>query len=245
MIDNLKILVVESNRYHAVLLQKEIFKKYSNSSVDLVVTGALALTSLSDKKYGVAIVDFCDLADIEGLQLLELMRKEDIELPIIVIDNNESEQIASEVMKSGAAEYLVKDISFHHSVAREIAEVCRRQTLIMKNRAMEEMLNEKECTEAIRMATGTLSHEINNPLMTILGVSELLISAAGDGDKELIRKIRIIQKSARRIKNSLNRLEHLTHPVLKETPSGLILDAKNSGIGRKIRSRAKFSKNFS
>lgn len=245
MIKNLKILVVESNRYHAVLLEKEMCQKYSGSEVDLIANGAMAMKALSRKQYDVAVVDFYQLADIDGLQLLELMRKEDIELPIIVIDNTESEQIASEAIKSGAAEYIIKDKTFHHSVAREIAKVCRRQMLIVKNRALEKELKEKEDTDAIKLATGTLSHEINNPLMTILGVSELLLSAAGNDDKELVRKIRIIQKSARRIRSSLDRLENLSRLVIRETASGRILDPQSSGIDRKIRSRAKFSKNFS
>ena len=81
--------------------------------------------------------------------------------------------------------------------------------------------------------------------MTILGISELLLSGNGDKDKELVRKIKIIQQSARRIRNSLSRMEHQSRLTTKETASGSMLEHENIGTERHIRPGVKFSKKFS
>ena len=184
-----RILLVEDNKYHAALIERGIAERYAGSQVDVFSSGSAALEAARRHQYDVAVIEQ-SLPDFDGLELLALLRKDDIDLPVIITSTSGSEQLASEATRSGAAEYLVKDSSFHVTIPRLIGDVIRRRVLVLKNRELEQQLKQKDQVDVVKIAAGTLSHEINNPLMTILGTSELLLDDISLQDRELVRKIR-------------------------------------------------------
>ncbi len=236
---DIKILLVEDNKYHAALIERGIGERHAGSTLDVFSTGRAALKAARNRSYDIAVIEQ-SLPDLDGLQLLALLRKDELDLPVIITSTSGSEQLASEAIRSGAAEYLVKDSSFHLTIPRLVGEVYRRRILVLKNRDLEQRLKQKDQVDFIKIAAGTLSHEINNPLMTILGTSELLLEDLEVQDKELARKIRIIRKSARRIESTLSRLTNLSTPAIKDTVSGKIIDPRQSRIYTKSKAKSKF-----
>lgn len=232
---DLQILLVEENKYHALLMEREIRQRYGDSSVVILRSGKEALEAVQTKSFDVAVVDF-DMPDYAGLVFIELLRKDDVDLPVIAVTTDSSEQLAREASRLGIGELLVKDSSFHVTIPRLIGEVYRRRMLVLENRALEERLKEKDHAELIRMTVGTLSHEINNPLMSILGTTELILDNGDKGDRELAKKLRVIQKSARQIQSSLKRLSRITEPGVRHTASGKMIDPWKS----RVRAKASF-----
>lgn len=220
----LKLLLIEANKYHAVLLGKEIQERHPDASLWTVCTGQAGINEIGYRDFDVAVIDFNELQDFDGLQLLEIIRQKDFRLSIIILTARDSEWIASEAGRLGAAEVIVKDSAFHQVIPRVIGEVYRRKQLILRNQDLEQRLKEKTQTDAVKLAAGTLAHEVNNPLMTILGVTELILGDESLQDKELSRKLRIIRRSARRIRNSLSRLECISETAVKTTIAGKIID---------------------
>ena len=84
----------------------------------------------------------------------------------------------------------------------------------------------------INITANTLAHEINNPLMTILGMSELLLGGAvQDCDPAVRDKLVVIQESARRIEEALNQLGNLSAPTLRDTPAGSLIKTNSAKTG--------------
>ncbi len=232
MKQNLRILLVEQNRYHARLIMRELSQKYPNSSISVFDAAQTALSELRRNVFDVAIIGL-DLPDVDGLGFVQLIRKENRRLPIVAIGDTPSKQAAVEAVEAGADEYLARGNSVSSTVTDVTGKLCLRystDTRETNKHASAGELRQREQAALIRVTAGTLCHEVNNPLMTILGMTELILNNGCDGDQNVAKKLRIIQRSARRIQSALIRLSTIARPTIKETPSGKMIDPQRSTV---------------
>ena len=227
MKNDFKILLGEPNHYHAVLISRQVAERYPDSRVDLFTCMESVIRASSGTPYDVAIVD-PNLNGPERMDILQLLHQADIDLPVIIVTASGSEREAAEAIRAGAAEYILKENAYYQVIPRVVSEVIRRKMLIRKNRQLEEKLQKVEQKELVRIAASTLSHEVNNPLQTIMGTSELLLDEDEISEKNLVDKIKIIRESAERIQRTLQRLTNLATPAIKETVSGQMIDPELS-----------------
>ncbi|MDF1544865.1 MAG: response regulator [bacterium] len=220
---NLKILLGESNHYHAVLMTRELSDRCPDSRIDLFTSADSLVKACKDSSYDIVLADPV-LFGPQRLAILDLLHQAAIDLPVILVTADGSEQEASEAIRSGAAEYIIKENSYYQVLPRVVTEVYRRSLLIQKNRKMEEQLQQKEQKELVKIAASTLSHEVNNPLQTILGTVELLLDEPQGQSPAINKKIRVIRESAERIHSSLTRLSNLATPAINETVTGRMVD---------------------
>ncbi len=99
-----QILLIEDQgalaRTYCGFLQTEPYQ------VEHVDTGAKALAKLSERPAAV-LLDL-KLPDMDGFEILEWIRAEGLDLPVVVITAHGSMQTAIEAMRAGAADFLVK-----------------------------------------------------------------------------------------------------------------------------------------
>lgn len=194
-----------------------------------------ALQVLHRGRYDCVVADQ-QLAGLDGLKFLELLRQFDLNMPVIMVAGRMSEREASEAINFGASEYLVAEGSYHLVLPRVIAEAIRRQTLIRRNRELEERLKASENLSAFQVAAATLAHEISNPLTTIIGVSELLKSDGSLKDKKSARrKLRLISSSADRIRTALTQMSSLSRTTVHHTDAGPLVDISTGLSSKKAR----------
>lgn len=67
----------------------------------------------------------------------------------------------------------------------------------------------------------TINHEINSPLMTILGNVSLLLRDSDNLDMSLTKKLKSIERAAKRIQYVTERLLRITKPVSVEYVAGI------------------------
>jgi response regulator RpfG family c-di-GMP phosphodiesterase len=182
-------------------------------------------------------VDF-NLPDMDGLQLLSLIRAERPDIPIILMTGVGSEQTAVEAMKSGAADYIAKNGDYGSTIPRVIKQAYQKQQLILRNRRLETKAREAEKWEAITTLASTLNHEVNNPLMSILGNIELLLDDPFVSDAGVLEKLKIVETSARRIQKITHQMANLITPSVRQTAAGPMLKLKR---GREDRLHRKSS----
>ena len=75
-----------------------------------------------------------------------------------------------------------------------------------------------------------VNHEINNPLVPILGNAQYLLQDDKIVDEDIKRRLRVITSNALRIRNVTQKLARISHPVTKEYLKGtrmLDIDASN------------------
>lgn len=227
MLTDARILLVEPDEGQAVLQKGALEARNHNSVIRIRTTGNSALRILRREQFNMVVVEY-GLQDMTGLEFLELLRVTHVDLPAIVMTSRPNDYIMTEAINLGAAEFVVKEPSYHLILPRLIEEALRRQVLIRKNRELEERLKGNECLEAVGLAVATMAHEINNPLSTIIGATELL---SGDGSlkgRGARRKLKLIKLSANRIQESLARMSDLSEPSLRHTASGVLVDLKST-----------------
>jgi len=227
---NMEIALVEDNRFHAMLFQQAVRERYPDYSISVFASAKSFLQALKTRNDDLIAVDF-NLPDMDGLQLLSLIRAEKPDVPIILITGAGSEQTAVEAMKSGATDYIAKNGDYGSTIPRVIKQACQKQQLILKNRRLEAKAHEAEKLEVITTMTSTLNHEINNPLMAILGLVELLLDDPNLSEAGVVNKLRMIETSARRIQEITHRMANLITPTVRQTAVGPMLKLK----GRKRR----------
>ena len=90
---------------------------------------------------------------------------------------------------------------------------------------------EAERLAALSEIAITINHEINNPLCSILGNTQLLLMERDRLDPRVVRKLRSIEREIARIQEISHRLARITRPVLKEYVGGRrMLDVDQSGV---------------
>jgi signal transduction histidine kinase len=78
----------------------------------------------------------------------------------------------------------------------------------------------KERLNAIIETAATVNHEINNPLTAVLGNVQLLLMRGGELDEEIVRKLKIVEESAIRIKEVTQKLMNISSDNVIEYTSG-------------------------
>ncbi len=104
----IKILIIEDSEEDAFLLVEEV-KKGGYIPVFEVVDTASAMTdALAKEEWDVIISDF-KLPGFSGLEALNILRKKKLDLPFILVSGTIGEEMAVEVMKAGACDYISKE----------------------------------------------------------------------------------------------------------------------------------------
>ena len=218
----IKMALVEDNRFHAILFERAVRERYPDCELTTYRTGKAFLQDVASARFDVGAVDF-HLPDIDGLELLALIRDRKPDLPIVVITGGGSEQIAAEAIKMGAMDYVTKSGDFESALPRIIQQAFQKQQLILKSRRLEAKAREGEKLEMVTTVASTLNHEINNPLMAIFGNVELLLEDPRVTDPGAVEKLHMIETSARRIQEITHQMAGLMTTSIKHTPAGPML----------------------
>lgn len=156
--------------------------------------------------YDVLLLDF-RLNPDSGLDILKLLREDrGLDLPVVVVTGQGSEDVAAEALRLGATDYIVKhsnylfglpmalENAFHRVVIererallRQSEDSLQRLNAELEERVLErtaELLHARDqAQQANRAKTGFLSnmsHELRTPMNAVLGFAHLLVSDPRD-----------------------------------------------------------------
>jgi CheY-like chemotaxis protein len=115
-------LIVEDSSTDA-LLERQALETFGIREFTLVKTAEEALQLLARKSFHVAL-DY-NLPRMNGLQLLENMRRIAPDMRVILVTGAHDEQVAVAAMKLGAADYVSKDNFLTAGIVRTLQEALR------------------------------------------------------------------------------------------------------------------------
>jgi len=194
------ILVVEDNLALAQCLCIEL--ETEGFIAETTSEGALALNRLRQPEpIDLVLLDW-DLPDFSGLELLQLVRKNNYLLPVMMLTAHDGVDHKVLALQSGADDYIAKPFSFDELQAR-IYALLRRST---------NQINAAEPLNAIK--------EVESPLLNLLSLRErdvLEQLGAGKSNAEIGKALCISQETVKsHIKSLLNKLnaKDRTHAVV-------------------------------
>ncbi len=131
-----EVLCVEDNEddYEAVRLSLDRHME-AEVAVAHAPTGREGLNAMRKQRYDVVLLDYL-LPDMDGLEVLEIMKKEGIELPVIMLTGKGDETVAVSAMKKGIHDYIVKDDLETAKLGDSVSRVVELTTFLRDQDAM-------------------------------------------------------------------------------------------------------------
>lgn len=157
-LQDLKILIAEDDEDDVILIREFIRDGFPDTNLhfDWASSASEALARLENNEYNFCIFDF-RLGEKNGLDLLRSVREKGYILPIIFLTGQGDEEIAVEVMKSGATDYIGKSSLSAKFLAHAIHQALRIYDEADQRRKAENTLSaQDQLLQAISDATNCL-----------------------------------------------------------------------------------------
>lgn len=196
----IRILLVEDDEDDFVLT-RGLLEEIGQERFDLewqasFETGA---RRVQEGSFDVGLFDF-RLGAHTGLELLQITRQRDSPFPVILMTGKGDLAIDLEAMRSGAADYLVKDqidaALLERSIRYAIQQRRMEEEEIRSAREQEARIQAELAAAAKDEFLATVSHELRNPLNAVLGWITLLNTGGLDAAAQA-RALKIIERNAR------------------------------------------------
>jgi signal transduction histidine kinase len=165
---NARILLVDDNadmrEYLTQILSKHV-------QVEAVGDGAAALLAAQTRIPNLIVSDVM-MPRLDGFQLLRALRADPRtrEVPIMLLSARAGEEAIVEGLEAGADDYLIKPFSAQELISRVMAH------LQMAQQRGEALQQERNMNRQKDEFISVVSHELNTPLVSILGWTRLLRS---------------------------------------------------------------------
>jgi DNA-binding response OmpR family regulator len=175
------------------------------------------------------ILDY-QLPDMDGISVMKEMLSRAPDTPIIMVTGEGSEEIAAAAIKNGAYDYVVKTNEYIKTLPFVVEQCLDRRRLIEDKKRMEEQRVEVERLRVLKEVAAALSHEINNPLTSIVMTVHLL-QKRYEKDENIVQKLRLLMENARRIEEKVDKLSNAVAVVSTDYPGGSkIIDIEKSAM---------------
>ena len=200
MAEKLHVLVVEDSDDDAALILRALKRGGYDPRHLRVETAAELQAALEEQPWDLVLSDY-SMPHFSGMAALELVAQFKLDAPFILVSGAVGEETATEIMRKGARDYIMKDklTRLVPAVQRELAETRERRRRQENEKKLQAQLNQAQKMEAIGTLAGGVAHDFNNLLTVIKGYAEialLQIKPEQVGHEELQGILQAAQRSA-------------------------------------------------
>jgi signal transduction histidine kinase len=171
--DTLTILVVDDDHVDRMAVRRALLAAGVTADVHEAGDAGQALALLTSREFDCVLLDF-QLPGGDGIGVLRAARAAEVGAPFIVLTGQSDVEVAAELMKEGAADYLTKSSLTPERLERSIRSTLRIHQAELEaaaaNAALEQALTARSRFYA------TMSHELRTPFNAILGYTDLILA---------------------------------------------------------------------
>lgn len=153
MSDYLKILLVDDDEVDRLLFKRSLEKTRLNTRLIFREDFASGLQVIQEEEFDCIFLDYL-LPGGNGLKLIREIRNLNIATPVVIVTSQGDEQIAVDMMKAGATDYISKNLLTPDGISQILRNTFRTTQLQEDKREVERSLrlSESKLAEAQRLA---------------------------------------------------------------------------------------------
>src|SRR5258708_7148170 len=192
----IRVLIVEDSEDDAALLLQLL--RQGGYEVDWArVDSASGMTRAVNQKWEIVISDH-SMPQFSGTEALKMLRARDAEVPFIFVSGTIGEDAATDAMRVGAQDYVMKANlkRLVPAVQRELRDAEDRR----ERKRLEQHVQQLQRFEAIGRLAGGVAHDFNNIIGAVLGWAEMGFEEAEPNTRLRERFQRIREQSQRAAK---------------------------------------------
>lgn len=165
----MRILIVDDSPFDRELIRRTLQRNFPDAIYVEVLHEQAFVEALQDPDYAFVCTDYY-LKWTTGLDILHAIRAHSADLPVLMVTDTGSEEIAAEAMKNGLNDYVLKSHLTRLPIA--IAECLQRRQMEIERRALQAQLQQVQKLESLGLLVSGISHDFNNLLAGIRGYAE-------------------------------------------------------------------------
>lgn len=180
------ILLVEDEPAHAKLVRRSLSAHSPPYELTVVTRLSEVPAALETLTPDLLLVDLF-LPDGHGVELVEELASQ-LQFPIVILTSHGDERWAVDAIKAGALDYVVKSAEILADMPHVVDRGLREWDLVAEQQRMEQQLDHDrnlmarvQRISSMGEMAGSIAHEINQPLFTIVNFANAARNFLGNG----------------------------------------------------------------
>lgn len=204
---NITLLIVDDDEGDRRVIQRYLDKCEFSCTIKEALSVEQMLEECAAHHFDCILMDY-NLPDANGAEGIKQLKEHYPYLSILVTTGQGNENIATETLKLGASDYLVKGQITQESLFLAIVNAVEKSTMLqeIQNKQLELLEAKKALEEASNAKTNfihNMSHEIRTPVNGIIGMAELLLHGE-ELNNEQKNYVQMIYSSGQLLVNLVN-----------------------------------------